>query len=113
MDHETFENEMIETVNQHGDSVIYTETQEKSSPVTKKNDARIVFTGLKRTLVALMTVAFFALAVLGFIAVAKMQGYMAVLVFFASVVSLLGSFTFLYAQGIVTKILPESKGDDK
>lgn len=113
MDHEAYENEMIDIVNQHGDTADYKTADPERKQVANKEDARIVVTGLKRTLLALLTAAFFAIAVIGFIAVASKHGYMAVLLFFASVVSLIGAFVFLYAQGIATKIFPESKGDDK
>jgi energy-converting hydrogenase Eha subunit C len=52
----------------------------------------------------------FAIAVIGLITVAKAPGYLAVVLFFASVLALIASFILLYAQGIIRV---ESKGESK
>ena len=105
MDHEAYENEMIEAVNRHGE-----ESGKKTEAVWNKNDARVVARGLRRTLVALLNAATFAVAVIGFIAVAKATGYLAVLMFFVSLLMLVASFILLYAQGIIRV---ESQGERK
>lgn len=107
MDHDAYENHMIETINQHGEKTT-TETVEKK--IMNKDDVRVVIVGLKRTLLALLTAAILAISVIGFITVAKVNGYMAVLLFFASVLGLIGSFILLCAQGI-TRV--ESRGESK
>ena len=73
-------------------------------------DTKTLAFGLKRTVLALLTAAMFALSVLGFIKVASATGYIAVLVFFGSVIALLTSFVLLYAQGVTGA---ESKGESK
>ncbi len=107
MDHDAYENHMIETINQHGEK---TTTETVKTKFMNKDDVRVVTMGLKRTLLALLTAAMLAGAVMGFIAVTKVSGYMAVLVFFASVLALIGSFIFLCAQGITRA---ESRGESK
>lgn len=109
MDHDAFENEMFETVNHHGKADDKTIPAEASMGLNK-NDGRVVVRGLKRTLIALLNAATFAMAVLGFIAVAKAPGYLAVLLFFVSILALVFSFILLYAQGIIPV---ESKGESK
>lgn len=113
MDHEAYENHMIEAINQHGEEAAKDAVNAKSNPVINKNDSRVVVVGLKRTLIALLTAATLAIAILGLVTVAKVSGYMAVLLFFASVLALIGSFILLYAQGLPPKITKESKGDHK
>ena len=75
-----------------------------------KNDARVVVTGLKRTLLALLTAVVFALSVCSFIGVASAPGYFAVVLFFIAIIELVASFILLYAQGIIRV---ESKGESK
>ena len=110
MDHESYENEMMDAVNRHGESADQKIIDASSSPVVNKNDVRVVARGLRRTLIALLTAAKFALAVIGFITVAKAPGYLAVLLFFASILALGCSFILLYAQGIIHV---ESQGESK
>ena len=111
MDHEAYENEMMDVINRHGeDAAAKEETKAKWSMVMNKNDARVVARGLKRTLLALLTAAMFAIAVIGLIAVANAPGYLAVILFFTSILALGGSFILLYAQGIIRV---ESKGESK
>lgn len=113
MDHEAYETQMFETVNQHGEEAAGKVIDAEWSKVVNKNDARVVATGLKRTLLALLTAATFFAAVVGFIATAKAPGYLAVGLFFASILALLGSFVLLYAQGLTPKLVQESKGDNE
>lgn len=110
MDHDAYENHMIEAINQHGEKTTAETVEKKWSKVMTKNDARLVTIGLKRTLLALLTSAITVGSVIGLIAVAKATGYMAVLLFFASILGLLGAFVLLYAQGITRM---ESRGDSK
>ena len=109
MDHEAYENEMMDAVNRHKEEAD-TKSEAKWSMVMNKNDARVVVRGLRRTLIALLTAAMFAIAVIGFITVAKAPGYLAVLLFFASILALGCSFILLYAQGIIHV---ESQGESK
>ena len=76
-----------------------------------KSDVRTLKRGLRRVLVALITAGIFSIATLGFIAVAFMQGYLAVLVFLVSLAVLGFAIVLLYAQGINPKIHKESKGE--
>lgn len=110
MDHEAYENEMIDTINRHGVEAAKGETKAKWSMVMNKNDARVLTRGLKRTLLALLTAAMLAIAVTGLITVAKAQGYLAVALFLASVLALIASLILLYSQGIIRV---ESKGENK
>lgn len=115
MDHETYENEMMAVVNRHGE--VATEESSKTakakwSSVINKNDTKVVVTGLKRTLLAFATLAMLAVAVFGFITVAKAQGYIAVVIFFASIIALIASYTLLYAQGIISKATSKSGGEE-
>lgn len=110
MDHEAYENEMIDVINRHGEDAAKEDTKAKWSMVMNKNDARVLARGLKRTLLALLTAATLALAVMGLITVATAPGYLAVVLFFASILALIASFVLLYAQGIIRV---ESKGESK
>ena len=78
-----------------------------------KSDVKTFKRGLKRVAVALFTAALFAVAVLGFIAVAIATGYLAVLLFLASLTVLGFAIILLYAQGITRKTYTESKGGRK
>lgn len=113
MDHEVYENEMIDAINRHGETAANEAVKLKRDPILNKDDARAVTRGLKRTLLALLTAALFAIAVLGFIVVAKVHGYLAVVIFFASVLALICSFILLYAQGITLKGTEERQGESK
>ena len=109
MEHDAFEKEMFDTVSRHGKAA------DKKIPieatrVVDKNDGRVVIRGLKRTLLALLTAVTFAASGLGFIVTAKVPGYLAVLLFFVSILALVASFVLLYSQGIISV---ESKGESK
>lgn len=108
MDHEAYENEMIDAINRHGEEAV--DESVKLNKVVTKNDAIVVIRGVKRTLFALLTIALFAISALGFITVASVQGYMAVVLFFASILGLVFAFVLLYAQGVVHI---ESRGESK
>ena len=112
MDHEAYENEMIEVINRHGEEAAEKTAKPKLTPVVTKNDARVLVTGLKRTLLALLTAGTFASAVMGFIATTKAPGYLAVVLFVASILALISSFILLYAQGLGPKVARESKGEE-
>ena len=75
-----------------------------------KIDTQILTRGLKRMLLALLTGAMFTLSVWGLIEVAFAPGYLAVLLFFASVTIFGGALLLLYAQGI-TRV--ESQGENE
>ena len=65
-----------------------------------KTDTKILKRGLIRVLFALMTAAIFLVAVVGFIGVAYANGYLAVLIFFCSVIVTAIAYGLLYAHGI-------------
>lgn len=112
MDHEAYESQMFDDVNRHGKAATPDIVDESWDQVVTKDDRRVVARGLKRVLLALLTAAMFAIAVIGLIAVATAPGYLAVLLFFASILALAVSFILLYAQGITSKA-QESKGESK
>lgn len=62
--------------------------------------------------VALLTAAWYAIAVVDFIAVAKAPGYLAVLLFIVGLIMLGVAFILTYAQG-VTEVHEESQGEGK
>lgn len=76
-----------------------------------KTDIKTFKRGLRRVTVALITALAFVIAIIGFIAVAFVNGYLAVLLFLASLAALGIAFILLYAQGIGPKTYTESKGE--
>jgi hypothetical protein len=104
MDHEAYERAMRDVINKHAAAA-------KGSNTVSGIGKRMLVIGLRRTLLALLTVATFALAVIGLIEVAFVKGYLAVLLFFASIVVLVCAYILLCAQGITYKIPQESKGE--
>lgn len=70
----------------------------------------VLKTGVKRTVLALLTTATFAGAILGFVKTASATGYAAVLLFMASIAVTLFGFATLYAQGFMYE---EDQGDSK
>lgn len=110
MDHEAYETQMIDSINRHGEEAAKEKTTAKLDQVITKNDTRVVVIGVKRMLIALLTAALFTVSVIGLIAVARAPGYLAVVLFFASIAAMVMAFIFLYAQGI-TRI--ESQGESK
>ena len=63
-------------------------------------DVKIFLRGLKRVGVALLTAAVFSLSLFGFVATAAFPGYIAVVVFAASLIWLWMTVVLLYAQGL-------------
>lgn len=115
MDHEAYENEMIDGVNRHADEKdLYADAFESTVTTKKsvfaKTDVKALKLGLKRTMLAILTALLFALAVLCFVVVATAKGYWAVMLFFCALIFLVCGYIFLYAQGI-TRV--GSKGDNK
>lgn len=78
-----------------------------------KTDVNALKRGLRRMAIALLTVVTFAISLLGFISVAMVSGYLAVLLFIVSVFAAGFSFILLYAQGIVRQKSEESQGENK
>jgi hypothetical protein len=115
MNHEAYENEMINGVNLHGrvsDEITFdnedTDTV-KSVPV-KHTGLKTLGRGLGRVALALFTAATFGFSVFDFIAVAYSTGYLAVALFICGIIMLAVAFILLYAQGITDKERPgESK----
>lgn len=75
-----------------------------------KTNAKSLWLGCKRVLVALLTAASFVLTVYAFFAVATATGYWAVALFIAAVLLTIWSVALLYAQGVV---YVESEDDDE
>lgn len=113
MDHEAYEQEMIETINRHGEAAAKNVTKPDWSLVMTKNDTNVVIRGLKRTLLALLTAGLFVVSLIGLITVATVPGYLAVILFFASIMGAAVAFVLLYAQGITRKTSVESTGEKK
>jgi hypothetical protein len=113
MDHEAYENQMIDTVNRHAEKNQHN-TPESTDPSEKKlftkADAANLFRGFKRVVIALFTAALFGLSIFGFVMVAVVSGYWAVLFFIASIMLMISAFTLLYAQGVIHT---GSQGDGK
>ena len=107
MDHESYERNMFNSINQHA-----ADAQKNPSYSARKALGRVVVRGLKRTLLALLTVGTFAIAVISLIGVATAPGYLAVLLFFLALLELLCSYILLYAQGIIHNRMLESKGEN-
>lgn len=111
MDHEAYENEMIDAVNRNAEAKSnQLNTGTPNGKVITKRDKTTLKRGFKRTLLALLTAVMFAISVFGFIATATAQGYLAVAVFITSIAMLGCGFIFLYAQGIG---YTESQGESK
>ena len=115
MNHEAYENEMINGVNRHAGEWNYitfdnetTDTVE-SVPV-KRTGVKTLGRGLCRMIMGLITAGIFGISICDFILVSRETGYRAVAMFFAGVVMLLSAIAAVYGQGIVGK---ESQGDDK
>ena len=121
MDHEEYERQMIDMVNQNAEeksnlsniNSFENKATKKMFSLLNRNDKRILVLGLRRTLLALLTTIVFAISVCCFIAVAMAQGYLAVVLFFAALMTMGFAFVLLYAQGILHKIPQESKGEIK
>jgi hypothetical protein len=77
----------------------------------KKTDVMVLKRGLKRMGLALLTAATFAISVAGLIVTAIAPGYVAVILFLASIVAMAMAFVLLYAQGLHPKVSNESLGD--
>lgn len=105
MNHEEFEKEMIDGVNRNAEekSMCCENAVTTEQSLFTKTDVTILTLGLKRMVIALFTAVLFAISVCGFIVTALARGYLAVLLFFASVLALVCSIVFLYAQGIPHK----------
>lgn len=113
MDHNAWENQILETFERREAEAAKAVAMTKPNQVITKTDAKTVAVGIKRTLLALLTILFLGAAVYGFVAVASASGYIAVLLFFASVLGLIASYILLYAQGITNVVPKESKGENK
>ena len=113
MDHEAWEDKILETFERREEEAAKATVKVKKNQVMGKTDARTIIVGIRRTLLAFMTILLLAAAVLGFIAVASAHGYLAVLLFFVSILGLFASFILLYAQGITNVAPKESQGESK
>lgn len=105
-----YEKEMIDCVNRHAEEKAKYPTAHDKQGAFTKTDARSLWLGFKRVIVALLTAASFALTGYTFFAVATATGYWAVALFIAAIVLAIWSFALLSAQGVVPV---ESQGDDE
>jgi hypothetical protein len=78
-----------------------------------KTEVSVLKRGLRHMGIALLTAAMFAIAVAGLVVVAIAPGYLAVLLFLVSLVTMGMAFILLYAQGLPPKAHTESQGDDE
>ena len=120
MEFDAYEEQMINVVNRNAEEK--SKCSESGTPdsaakpkqkLFTKTDSAALKLGLKRMMVALFTAILFAISILGLIITAIAQGYLAVLLFLASIVVLGCAFIFLYAQGLTNKTHTERQGDDK
>lgn len=101
-----YEQEMIDAVNRHAEEQShYASTQETPSR------AKVMGRGLGRMLLAVLTAVLFAISLYGFIMVASVPGYRAVLLFHVSGMNLFWAFALLHAQGKNRQANTESQGD--
>ena len=115
MDHEAYENQMIDIVNQKADEKERLNSTPESVASVKRRlftraDAMALRRGIRRMMLALATAILFALAVFAFVATATAPGYWAVILFLAAIVFTGWTLILLYAQGIIRT---ESKGESK
>ena len=76
-----------------------------------KHDLRILKRGLRRTVLALVTEIVFALTVFDLVLTARAPGYLAVLMFLASILLAGATVVLLYAQGLQDGVHIESVVD--
>ena len=76
-----------------------------------KHDLRILKRGLRRTVLALVTEIVFALTVFDLVLTARAPGYLAVLLFLASILLAGATVVLLYAQGLQDGVHIESVVD--
>jgi hypothetical protein len=76
-----------------------------------KNDMSILKRGLRRTVLALVTEIVFALTVFDLVLTARAPGYLAVLLFLASILLAVATVVLLYAQGLQDGVHIESVVD--
>ena len=76
-----------------------------------ETDVKVLKRGLKRLGIALLTALTYAVAAFGFILVFFVKGYLAVLLFAVSCVTLAIAVTLMYGQGM--NVRTESKGESK
>lgn len=78
-----------------------------------KHDLRILKRGLRRTVLALVTEIVFALTVFDLVLTARAPGYLAVLMFLASIQLAVATVVLLYAQGLPDGVHIESVVDSE
>lgn len=76
-----------------------------------KTNVKILKRGLKRVMLALLTTATCLLALTGFIAVAFVSGYIAVLLFLFSIVVAALAYGMLYGQGMNRRINTKDRSE--
>ena len=110
MDHDVYEEQMIDMVNRHADESAKAQpkvtTQEQ---VSGKLMAMTFWRGTKTLILALITVAIFALTANSFLMVGSKAGWWAVVAFLGGIVLLFFAAAFLYALGLVIGRKGETK----
>ena len=101
--HDAYEEEMIAMVNRNNKEA--DERAKAATPTQEKANTRLQVktfgSGIKLMLLALVTVALFALTANSFLMVSTKVGWWAVLAFTAGIVLLFFAISFLYAMGLV------------
>ena len=110
MDHDAWENQIISSFERREGKT--TKKPDNDTKGMSESDKWTLAVGVRRTLLAFLTLLLFVASVAGFVGVAYVRGYLAVLLFFASVLGTIGAVIFIYAQGI-TNSTDESKGESK
>lgn len=98
MDHEAYEKQMIDGVNRHAE-VSSVETSTVDSTLNE-SDVRTIGRGLRRLVLAVLTVFLFSASVYFFVTVGTLTGYWAVLRFLLAIWAMFAAVVFLYALGI-------------
>ena len=111
MDHDVYEEQMIDMVNRHADESA--KAQPKVAPAQESVSAKLMamtfWRGTKTLILALITVAIFALTANSFLMVGSKAGWWAVVAFLGGIVLLFFAAAFLYALGLVIGRKGESK----
>ena len=109
MDHEAYENQMIDGVNRNAEEkskqveIGSSEHLAKVIPLFTKKDSRVLSRGFKCAILALITAASFVFSVAGFITTAMVPGYLAVALFIVSLLMLGCAVILLYALGLICR----------
>lgn len=110
MDHNAYEEQMIDMVNHHADEVAKSQPKVTTQAQSSTKAMAITFwRGIKTLVLALITVAIFALTANSFLMVSAKTGWWAVVAFLGGIVLLFFAASFLYALGLVIGRKGETK----